>query len=42
MKTTTIPLKHSVNLVPFRLALLLIPLALGWELHLTGFPQGQP
>jgi hypothetical protein len=28
MKTTTIPLKHSMNLAPFRLVLLLIPLAL--------------
>src|SRR5439155_1740249 len=27
MKTTTLPLKHSVNLSPVRLALLLIPLA---------------
>ena len=27
MKTTTIPLKHSTNLAPFRLVLLLIPLA---------------
>jgi hypothetical protein len=28
MKTTTLPLKHSINCAPFRLALLLIPLAL--------------
>jgi hypothetical protein len=28
MKTTTVPLKHSMNRLPFRLALLLIPLAL--------------
>ena len=28
MKTTTLPLKHSMNLPPVRLALLLIPLAL--------------
>jgi trimeric autotransporter adhesin len=29
MKTTTLPLKHSMNLSPVRLALLLIPLAIG-------------
>jgi hypothetical protein len=30
MNTTTLPLKHSMNRAPFRLALLLIPLALAW------------
>jgi hypothetical protein len=30
MKTTTLPLKHSMNSVPCPLALLLIPLALAW------------
>src|SRR5439155_23852249 len=30
MKTTTLPLKHSMNRTPYQLALLFIPLALAW------------
>jgi len=38
MKTTTLPLKHSMNRTPYQLALLFIPLALAW---LALSPQAQ-